>query len=171
MNVSCHAVTIHVYRLCLFLLCCCQQTRALALATIAAGEPFVKQANLISGLIVLFSTAPNGDTAPPTPRGHALTPPHPTQSPFLSSLISKRRLCHNVPLWQLNLIVTTEFLWVAKVSFTWLIKSHQLLGPSFGESTNSLCVFPTFDILLHPFPSVFQQMKASSPSPFVQLWR
>lgn len=48
--------------------------RALALATITAGDPFVKQANLIPGVIVLLSTAPNGDTAPPTPGGQALTP-------------------------------------------------------------------------------------------------
>lgn len=48
--------------------------RALALATITAGDPFVKQANPIPGVIVLLSTAPNGDTAPPTPRGQALTP-------------------------------------------------------------------------------------------------
>lgn len=48
--------------------------RALALATITAGDPFVKQANLIPGVIVLLSTAPNGDTAPPTPEGQALTP-------------------------------------------------------------------------------------------------
>lgn len=50
---------------------------ALETATIAAGDPFVKQANLILGVIVLLSAAPNDDTAPPTPRGQALTPTHP----------------------------------------------------------------------------------------------
>lgn len=39
--------------------------------------------------------------------------PHPIPI-SLSSLISKRRLCQNVSLWQFNLIVTIECLWVAK---------------------------------------------------------
>lgn len=47
---------------------------ALALATITAGDPFVKQENSIPGFIVLLSAAANGDTAPPTPGGQALTP-------------------------------------------------------------------------------------------------
>lgn len=84
---------------------------ALEPATITAGDPFVKQANLILGVIVLLSAAPNDDTAPPTPGGQALTPTHPGS---LSSLISKRRLCHNVSLCQFNLIVAIECLWVAK---------------------------------------------------------
>lgn len=50
---------------------------ALEPATIAAGDPFVKQVNPILGVIVLLSAAPNDDTAPPTPRGQALTPTHP----------------------------------------------------------------------------------------------
>lgn len=50
---------------------------ALEPATIAAGDPFVKQVNPILGVIVLLSAAPNDDTAPPTPRRQALTPTHP----------------------------------------------------------------------------------------------
>ena len=50
---------------------------ALEPATITAGDPFVKQANSILGVIVLLSVAPNDDTAPPTPGGQALTPTHP----------------------------------------------------------------------------------------------
>lgn len=56
-----------------------------ALASITAGDPFVKQANLILGVIVFLSTVPNGDTAPPTPEGQALSPtrPHLTVIPHL----------------------------------------------------------------------------------------
>lgn len=51
-------------------------------------------------------------------------PPAPT--PSLSSLIPKRRLCHNVSLWQFNLIVTIECLWVAKgtISCSKIINSN-----------------------------------------------
>lgn len=75
-NIFAYMFAMHLIRCLIFIsiLWCCQQIRALGLATITAGDPFVKQANLILGIIVLLSTAPNGDTAPPTPRGQALTP-------------------------------------------------------------------------------------------------
>lgn len=59
---------------------------ALSLATVAAGDPFVKQANPIPAVIVLLTTAPNGDTAPPTPGGQALTPTPSTSNCHPSSL-------------------------------------------------------------------------------------
>lgn len=45
--------------------------------------------------------------------------PHPIPI-SLSSLISKKMLCHSVSLWQFNLIVTIECSWVAKgtISFS-----------------------------------------------------
>lgn len=49
---------------------------ALSLAAVAAGHPFVKQANPTPAVIVLLTTAPNGDTAPPTPGGTSFNP-HP----------------------------------------------------------------------------------------------
>lgn len=56
---------------------------ALWLAAVAAGDLFVRRANPTPGAIVLHTTAPNGDAAPPTPTGQALTSarPHPTVIP------------------------------------------------------------------------------------------
>lgn len=57
----------------------------LSLATVTAGDPFVKQVNPILGVIVVFSATQNSDTAPPTPGGQSLTPtrPHLTVIPHL----------------------------------------------------------------------------------------
>lgn len=54
---------------------CCSSLadEALWLAAVAAGDPFVRRANPTPGAIVLRTTAPNGDAAPPTPAGQALT--------------------------------------------------------------------------------------------------
>lgn len=67
---------------------------ALWLAAVAAGDPFVRRANPTPGAIVLHTTAPNGDAAPPTPAGQALTSarPHPTVIPRSWKAALSRRL-------------------------------------------------------------------------------
>lgn len=113
---------------------------------------------------MLLSAPPNDDTAPPTPRGRALTP---TPSPSLPSLISKRRLCHNVSLWLFNFIVTIDCLWVAKgtISCSYIINSKSYWDlPMKDICILSLFVCHSACNLLPLCPSVFLLFKTLQKS-------
>lgn len=92
-------------------------------------------------------------------------PDPPAPAPSLSSLIPKRRLCHNVSLWQFNLIVTIECLWVAKgtISCSKIINSNDYWNlPMKDPCSLSLFVCLSVCNLLPLCPSVSLLFKTYS---------